>query len=49
MYSTKGLSKRQNVIDKDVFLAVLTNRRSGGGGQPRFPGAGLVRDDVRPG
>ena len=30
-YSTKGLSKRQNVIDKDVFLAVLTNRRSGGG------------------
>ena len=31
-YSTKGLSKRQNVIDKDVFLAVLTtNRRSGSG------------------
>ena len=30
-FSTKGLSKRQNVIDKDVFLAVLTNRRSGSG------------------
>ena len=29
--TTKGLSKRHNVIDKDVFLAVLTNRRSGGG------------------
>ena len=30
-YSTKGLSKRQNDIDKDAFLAVLTNRRSGSG------------------
>ena len=30
-YSTKGLSKRHNGIDKDYFLAVLTNRRSGGG------------------
>ena len=30
-YSTKGLSKRQNVINKDAFLAVLTNRRSGSG------------------
>ena len=30
-YSTKGLSKRQNVIDKDTFLAVLLNRRSGSG------------------
>ena len=30
-YSTKGLSKRQNVINKDTFLAVLTNRRSGSG------------------
>ena len=30
-YSTKGLSKRHNVIDKDTFLAVLTNRRSGSG------------------
>ena len=30
-YSTKGLSKRQNVIDKEAFLAVLTNRRSGSG------------------
>ena len=30
-YSTKRLSKRQNVIDKDAFLAVLTNRRSGSG------------------
>ena len=28
-YSTKGLSKRHNAIDKDTFLAVLTNRRSG--------------------
>ena len=29
--STKGLSKRQNVIDKDVLLSVLTNRRWGSG------------------
>ena len=29
--TTKGLSKRHNVIDKDTFLAVLTNRRSGSG------------------
>ena len=35
-YSTKGLSKRHNDIDKDTFLAVLKNRRSGGG----------FRDDV---
>ncbi len=30
-YSTKGLSKRHNEIDKDAFLEVLTNRRSGSG------------------
>ena len=30
-YSTKGLSKRHNTIDKDAFLEVLTNRRSGSG------------------
>ena len=30
-YSTKGLSKRHNDIDKNAFLAVLTNRRSGSG------------------
>ena len=30
-YSTKGLSKRHNEIDKDAFLQVLTNRRSGSG------------------
>ena len=30
-YSTKGLSKPHNGIDEDTFLAVLTNRRSGGG------------------
>ena len=29
--STKGLSKRQNAIDKEAFLAVLTNRRSSSG------------------
>ena len=29
-YSTKGLNKRHNDIDKDTFLAVLTNRRGGG-------------------
>ena len=29
--TTKGLSKRHNDIDKDTFLAVLTNRRSGSG------------------
>ena len=30
-YSTKGLSKRHNTIDKETFLEVLTNRRSGSG------------------
>ena len=30
-YSTKGLSKRHNDIDKDAFLTVLTNRRSDSG------------------
>ena len=30
-YSTKRLSKCHNDIDKDTFLTVLTNRRSGGG------------------
>ena len=30
-YSTKGLSKRHNNIDKDAFLEVPTNRRSGSG------------------
>ena len=30
-YSIKGLNKRHNTIDKDAFLAVLTNRRSGSG------------------
>ena len=30
-YSTKGFSKRHNDIDKDTFLTVLRNRRSGGG------------------
>ena len=30
-YSTKGLSKRHNVINKEAFLEVLTNRQSGGG------------------
>ena len=30
-YSTKGLSKRHNDIDKNTFLNVLTNRQSGGG------------------
>ena len=29
--TTKGLNKRQNTIDKDAFLSVLTNRRSGSG------------------
>ena len=29
--TTKGLNKRQNDIDKDKFLSVLTNRRSGSG------------------
>ena len=29
--TTKGLNKRQNDIDKDAFLNVLTNRRSGSG------------------
>ena len=30
-YSTKGLSKRHNEINKDTFLEVLTNQRSGCG------------------
>ena len=29
--TTKGLNKRQNDIDKDAFLSVLTNQRSGSG------------------
>ena len=29
--TTKGLNKRQNTIDKDAFLSVLTKRRSGSG------------------
>ena len=29
--TTKGLNKRQNTIDKDAFLSVLTNRCSGSG------------------
>ena len=29
--TTKGLNKRQNTIDKDAFLSVLTNQRSGSG------------------
>ena len=29
--TTKGLNKRQNTFDKDTFLSVLTNRRSGSG------------------
>ena len=29
--TTKGLNKRQNTIDMDAFLSVLTNRRSGSG------------------
>ena len=29
--TTKGLNKRQNSIDKDAFLTVLTNQRSGSG------------------
>ena len=29
--TTKGLNKRQNIIDKDKFLNVLKNRRSGSG------------------
>ena len=35
-YSTKGLNKRHNTIDKDAFLAVLTNRRSGSGANRGF-------------
>ena len=35
-YSTKGLSKRHNDIDKDAFLEVLTNRRSGSGNNRGF-------------
>ena len=30
-YSTKGLSKRHNTINKDAFLEVLANRRNGSG------------------
>ena len=46
-YSTKGLSKPHNDIDKDTFLAVLKNRRSGGGFNRCFRvRAQFVRDDV---
>ena len=41
--STKGLSKRQNDIDKDMVLAVLTNRRSGGGGGSIGASACVIR------
>ena len=34
--TAKGLSKRHNTIDKDAFLAVLTNRRSGSGSNRGF-------------
>ena len=30
-FSTKGLSKHQNVINKESFLTVLSDRRSGSG------------------
>ena len=30
-YNNEGLSKRQNEIDKDAYLDVLTNRRNGSG------------------
>ena len=33
-FSTKGLSKHQNVINKESFLTVLSDRRSGGGVNP---------------
>ena len=35
-YSTKGLSKRHNAINKDAFLEVLANRRSGSGKKRGF-------------
>ena len=35
-YSTKGLSKRHNDIDKNAFLEMLTNRRSGSGKKRGF-------------
>ena len=45
-YSTKGLSKRHNAIDKDAFLEVLANRPSGSG---KAPCASHDRIDVRAG
>ena len=30
-FSTKGLSKHQNIINKESFLTVLSDRRSGSG------------------
>ena len=48
-YSTNRLSKRHNDIDKDTFLTVLKNRRSGAGFNRGFRGisrARFIRDDV---
>ena len=45
-YSTKGLSKRHNDIDKDTFLAVLKNRRKRWWVQSGLSRARFVRDDV---
>ena len=48
-YSTKGLSKRHNTINKDAFLEVLANCSERKWKEPRVPGASLVRVDVRAG
>ena len=47
--TTKGLNKRQNDIDKDAFLAVLTNHRSGSGVNRGFRVRDSSRNDVRAG
>ena len=44
-YSTKGLSKRHNDVDKDTFLTVLTNRQSGGGFNRGFFNLKIISTD----
>ena len=41
-YSTKGISKTQNAIDKDKFLKVLTTKQNAGGVNVGFQ----VKDNV---
>ena len=45
-YSTKGLNKRQNDIDKDAFLAVLLSEARGASGRTQHGPVGRVNSGV---